>query len=225
MVRGLYTSCGNGKIRADTVALVAWIMLGMFAAYQIVLDPLTWDSIVATGLFLLGALPWVLPRAFKAWRLKKLFTLEYQPSQDASALQHRVDASHIQQRVPITIRMTLDCYVEFVALYFEGHGTLPVIQSLDDWQWGRGGRPPQVYPPYTVPNDPRGTWYWQYQSPHHRLKHARITIGIDYLATDYFDGHLVVRITTTGGARMHTLPFSVLKRASSPTFRTAESQP
>ncbi len=90
---------------------------------------------------------------------------------------------------------------------------MPVIKNLDDWQWGQG-RIPEYVNRYELPNDPEGRWYWEYRTPRHRLKKARLTIGIDFLATDYFDGYLVFRLTCEDGSKKQRLPFKVRKRAS-----------
>ncbi len=142
-------------------------------------------------------------------KLAQLFTPEYQPSQVATASRHETNASPDAQRVHVTLRLALDTHVEFVAIRFDGAGTLPRIGGLDDWQWEQG-KPPGIHA-YSVKTD--GRWYWQYETPHHRFENSRITIGMDYLATDYFDGFLVFEMTAVDGKQTHKLPFHVRKLA------------
>ena len=107
--------------------------------------------------------------------------------------------------------MALETHVEFVAILFDGQGTAPVIKGLNDWQWKSI---PHYIDQYTLPDDLEGRWYWRYETPEHRLRRARITIGINFLATDWFDGYLVTRLTCVDGGKEQKLPFKVRKRAA-----------
>lgn len=175
---------------------------------------ITWDSAVSIGIALLLVLPALGIWGTKRARLRTLFSPEFQATQDTHATRHQVDVSGAPQRVQLTLRMALNTHVEFVTLLFVGSGTSPTITGLDDWQWGRGKYAPDIQPPYPLPDDPEGRWYWRYVSPNHRFKDSRITIGVDYLAKGHFDGVLEVRMTSVDGQRRQSLPFKVHERST-----------
>ncbi len=176
------------------------------------IDPVTWDSVVAVGLFLVAAAPPFSFWAIKRMRLRTMFRPEYQPTEDTSTFSHTEEASKQPQRIPATLRLALNTHVEFISLEFEGHGTMPAITSLDDWQLGKGITGPRIKAYPLRPAHPR--WYWEYESPHHRLRNSRITIGVDYVATGYFVGHLVFRMTASDGVREQRLPFTIRQQST-----------
>jgi hypothetical protein len=198
-----------GKIEIQLIYLLGVIALGVWAMYQIVIDPITWDSAVAVILFLIVALPPFIFWLIKKHRKRTSFRPEYQLSQEVSVFKYETYASQKPQYTQLTLRMTFETYVEFVALLFDGQGTLPVINRLDDWQRKHA---PHYVEAYSLPNDPEGRWYWEYETPRHRFKKSRITIGINFLATDYFDGYLVIRLTCKDGSKEQRLPFKVKRR-------------
>lgn len=179
---------------------------------ELTIAPISWDSAVAVILFIIAILPSAVPLAVRKYRMRALFWPEYQPSQVAHALEWATDAKSEQQRLQITLRLALETHVEFIAIRFEGAGTLPTIGGLDDWQWAGNGKAPSISA-YPVPGAGDGRWYWHYTTPNHRFRNARITIGMDYLATGYFDGNLVFEMTTSHGKKDQRLPFTVRKRA------------
>lgn len=189
------------------------ILLLVLGVTRVSLGPPTWDSVVQiiAAVILLVA-PAVVFRGYARWhkksQLEKLFTAESQSSQEARAFAHVTDASIEVQRVNLTLRMGVETYVEFIAIYFEGSGRLPVIQLLDDWHYERGKTPDAVKINWP-PNVPHKAWYWNYSTTNHRFPDTRITIGMEYLATGYFDGSVVFDMTTTGGKAKRELPFSV----------------
>lgn len=187
-------------------------MLRLWAVIQVTIDPISWDSAVAVALFMLagilvgpGWMPWML----KKWRLRALFSIGFQPSQDQREHEYRGEASTATQRVHLSLWMALNTHVEFVALHFEGTGVLPQIQALDDWQHEPGKRLPFVIEPYQAIGQDHKPWYWQFNPAWPRRKGSRVTIGIDFLSTGAFDGHLVCTLVTIDTDRTHRLPFAV----------------
>jgi hypothetical protein len=166
---------------------------------------------VIAAIVVIAGVPTVLRWLVKKQQKHSLFKPEYQHSQTSIAFNHEVEASQNSQYVQLTLRMSLDTHVEFISIRFEGQGTLPVIKDLDDWQWKKK---PYFLERYELPEDPMGRWYWRYDFPEHRLRKSRITIGMKFLATDYFDGHIVVSLTCVDGAKDHALPFKVRKRST-----------
>ena len=167
-------------------------------------------AVVAVGLVLVGFIRWIVRR----FLIHRLFTPEYQPSEESKAATHTTYASNTTQRVHTTLRFGMDSHIEFVAVLFKGDGILPKIEGLDDWHYNNRGRPPNVIQPYPVPNTKDGRWYWYYQTPHHRRRKSRITIGIDYLATGFFNGRIAFEVTAAEGGKQGYLPFKVIAEAS-----------
>jgi hypothetical protein len=171
-----------------------------------------WTTIVSAAILVGGLIITTWKFANKSMGKRTLFTPMYQDSKDAIAFNHQTEASDKQQRVEVTLRMALETHVEFVAVLFRGEGTIPTIQSLDDWQYGIGNRPDYISISNPI-NDTESRFWWRYKTPEHRNKSSRITIGINYLATDYFNGHLEFQMTTIDGAKDHPLPFKVIKKS------------
>ena len=176
----------------------------------------SWAAIIAAAvvvsILFFGVLKWLV----KQCRKHTLFKPAYQDSEIVIAFLHKVDASEKVQRVRVTLRMAFETHVEFVVILFGGKGTLPSIKGLDDYQWGQGSGaiPPWVFVNRLV-GDPEDKWFWRYHmKPEHRDKSTRITIGIDFQATDYFDGYLEFQMRTIDASKVQRLPFQVIKRAN-----------
>lgn len=176
-------------------------------------DAGSWAAIVAAAVVVGGLIFGFVRWMIRTFREQVLFRAEYQHSEQLSVFTHEVDASSSLQRVQITLRMRMNTFVEFVALVFNGNGTLPEIKGLDDWVWGEGKMDSNIRT-YPVPYAPqKGTWYWRYSSPQHRFRRSRITIGMNFLATDWFDGYLEFQMTSQDAPKIQRLPFKVIKRA------------
>jgi hypothetical protein len=198
-----------------------WVSIGtiicIYAVYQMTLNPLSWDSVVAISLatpFLIVGLVKLIQISVFSYKKHSLFKPEYQHTQNTHDHEYTTDVSNDEQYVRTTLRMGPECNVEFVGILFEGIGTLPVITGVYDWQWGKGKIPPYVLS-YPLPKeeDPEGRWYWRYKTPEHRLKNTRITLGITFMATDHFTGHIIFGVNCKEGAKRQKLPFKVIKRA------------
>lgn len=142
----------------------------------------------------------------RKYRARALFYVYYEPERSHRRNECAIRASGNIQRIPVTLVMNLETNVEFVSLKFEGEGQIPTIKSLDDWEREQEKKPANV----VVDSTTDGKWYWHYSSPWHRLKKARITIGINCLAKDPCMGQLIVGLTTSSdGDKRKSLPFAV----------------
>ena len=191
------------------------VVFGCYVVYQISIDPITWDSVIAVILFLLAvsipSIKWLITRH----RKRTFFEPEYQHTQNTHDSTYTTTASDNEQNVQTSVVMAVECHVEFIGIVFEGKGTLPKITGLYDWQW-KGEEVPPWIKAYSLDEekDPEGRWFWYYLTPFHRLKDSRITIGISYLATDYFEGHILYGLNCKEGKKRQYLPFNVKKRSS-----------
>lgn len=194
------------------------MIFGGYAVYQMTLKPLSWDSIVAIVLatpFLIAGVYALIGWAINVVGKRTFFLPEYQHTQETHDFKYTAVASQQEQYIQTSIVMTVECNVEFLGIVFEGEGTLPKITGLYDWQLA-GRKTHEWIKTYTLAEDKdyKGRWYWYYMTPHHRFKKTRITIGISYLATDSFNGHILFAISCKEGTKRQELPFTVIKKAS-----------
>src|SRR5207245_1785261 len=91
-------------------------------------------------------------RLYRWFHRHRCFFPEYQPHLNAHDYWCQLETSPSEQWVKTSMRMAFDTRVEFVALSLNDDedclGVPPVIKSLDDWQHGRGKKPPFVFDPY-----------------------------------------------------------------------------
>ena len=139
-------------------------------------------------------------------QIEQLFTIEHQPDPDSSLSEFRASVADQPQDARVTLRLAAETTVEFVAFRFAGEGTPPNIQGFFDWQRADRVCPEDVVPPYALVD---GRWYWRYVSPWRRSLGARITIGVNFIGDESFEGTLVVSMTTGDGTRDRQLPFFV----------------
>ncbi len=196
-------------IRGIKIWHIIIVVFGVYAVMKLSIDPITWDSFVAVGLFLIVIVPSIIIWCKRRCERRVLFKPQYQLSDTGFALSHKVEASEDTQDVQLTLKMGMETHVEFIALLYDGQGTLPVIQTLYDWQRDKKGLPHFIH---AEPVKER--FYWRYDFPEHRHKGSRITIGISYKATEYFKGCLVIQLSCTDGFKEQRLPFIIFKKSS-----------
>jgi len=139
-------------------------------------------------------------------RIKPLFHAYYEPELGKREELYTIKASKDIQQIPITLVTCLDTKVEFISIAFEDGERIPVIKGLYDWQRKDGRHQINVFL-----KEIKGTWYWEYGSPWHQPRKARITIGICCLAETSFSGRLMISMTTSSdGDKCKRLPFIVL---------------
>jgi len=102
-------------------------VLGVWLAYQLNLDPLTWDSAVAVALFLAVTVPGFVLWNVRRQQTKRLFNVAYEGSEAIN-----VWAGTGPHRAHLTLTMALGTYVEFVALSFEGHLVVALTTAAGD---------------------------------------------------------------------------------------------
>jgi hypothetical protein len=196
-------------LKKDCITLYWWllpIIFGTYMIYQAFLQPASWDSIVAVILFLLAvsipSISWAIGR----YRKHTLFKLE-------NTLPFVIEACQELQHLNLTLVMELETYLEFISFRFEGKGGRPIIQGLYDWQRGTNNIPTYAYVDH-LENDEQGRWYWNFKTQWHRKRHTKITIGITYLATDSFEGHLVLGMGSKDEYKHNWFKFTVEKPRS-----------
>lgn len=182
------------------------VALGVYAVMQISIEPITWDSAVAVGLFLVATIPPLVIWVVKKNRKGRIFEPVYQLSDTGTAITHKAEATEDIQHFQLTLKMIMETHVEFVALMFDGQGTLPLIHKLYDWQRDKKDRPH-----YVNTEKVKERFYWRYDFPEHRLKGSRITIGCEYKAKEYFEGYMIIQLTCTDGFKEQKLPFKITK--------------
>lgn len=171
-------------------------------------------------LILVGATTWQVAIGIKRNRQRflqetqqqQLFKPSYQQTDDSEPkYEYSALATTTEQRVHISLFPIIDTHVEFISILFEGKGIPPRITLLDDWHYDRGNVPDKIHKPYFVPKVGEGRWYWEYKTPFHRFPSSRITIGLEYIAAEYFNGYLAFEMTTTNGRARQRLPFTIMK--------------
>ena len=107
--------------------------------------------------------------------------------------------SGVAQRSPqywdLTIKAQTFITVRYIQVLFtDGLGTKPAIQELGDWEAINRVRQANI----GTREQADGSWYWTYSSPWARAKKSRITIGVQFLATEPYKGTIEMKLTPQG---------------------------
>jgi hypothetical protein len=148
-------------------------------------------AIVAAAIAVISAFVISIRWLWHRFRLINAFKVYYEPVTDIIKCSYIAEASPDPQYLQVTLRMNTELNVEFVWIQFRGNGEIPTIKSLYDWNWGIGRKSPTINT-YPVQG---GTWYWHNYPPLRRTSGGRIKIGIEYVATQPFEGKLEFGLT------------------------------
>lgn len=116
-----------------------------------------------------------------------------------------VVSSTDRQYMKIIVKIKAELYVESILIQFKGNGKLPNIMELDDWGLGRHNKDQQVY--ISTIEDGR---CWQYSQPLHCNAKSSIRIGIEYIATDTFDGQIDFTFMAQGLSKCKSIRCNVI---------------
>jgi hypothetical protein len=167
----------------------------------------SWFAIIAGAIVFIGGAVILCGFLKKIYRQSVLFIPKRKLSE--------IYTSGAIQRVQYALQMKLNTQVESIIILFNGTGIRPQIQELDDWQGKEKGNLYVVH----LDNQDIDSWQWNYRMPRHRHQGSFITIAIDFLANDVFNGYIEFQMTTADAQKVRRLPFRVLEGRKDPTLQ------